>query len=171
MYIGLQGLPAGPDLLFLLNVVSCVHSNRTGFWKQSYTSVLRNHTAPTGKSRWITSWPANGAGRRQLPGFFLMFSVIERKRHIPFCTVNPDALCAHRGARWRPSPRARSCNVSVSRMNASLPYMLSVLWFPQESIIYQQLSTWNYHNIINQLYSKTESLIKKKKLILKSKSK
>lgn len=33
-----------------------------------------------------------------LPGF-LMFSVIERKCHIPFYTVSPDALYAHKSAR------------------------------------------------------------------------
>lgn len=51
-----------------LTSVFCVHSNRTGFWKQNYASTLGDHTATAGKLSWIFPEPDSRAGRKLFAG-------------------------------------------------------------------------------------------------------
>lgn len=44
--------------------VLCIHSNRTGSWKQSYASILGDCTATAGELGWIIPQPDSCAGRR-----------------------------------------------------------------------------------------------------------
>lgn len=124
----------------------CVHSNRAGFWKQSYIRILRNRTTSAGKCR-ILSWPASCAGRTQFMKLLSTFSVIERK-----CVITCVLTAAGTVSTVSPVPAwPQTCSLKTfSQVQAllcwclwdecvcSASHMFTVLSRFHQLIVYQQ---------------------------------